>query len=119
VTEAPEYWYQLTAGAAIVVIIAGVFSLVLLGILMAVALELRRGIVALTNKVQSIADRVDSVAKKVDEVTTEVGSRASGIARTVDDIAVTAFEVVERYAPLAIGIAVLFKLRSMFGKKKP
>jgi CII-binding regulator of phage lambda lysogenization HflD len=118
VTEAPEYWWQLTGGAAIVVIVAGLAAVVLLAVLVMLMLELRRSLTAITNRVQTIADRVDSVAKQVEHVTTEVGSRTVGIVRTVDDIAASAFQVVEKYAPIVIAVGAILKLRQMFGKKK-
>lgn len=117
-TEAPEYWWQVTGVAAVMMIIACFAVIGLLSVLIVMLLQLKRSLLEITGRIQTIADRVDSVAKQVEQVTTEVGSRTIGIARTVDDIAFSAFEVVERYAPLAIGVAVLFKLRSLFGKKK-
>ena len=117
-SEVPTYWWQVTAGAAIVVMIASIVMIVV-GCFMVLALvELRRGISSISSRVQTITDRVDSIAKQVEQVTTEVGTRTSGIVRTVDDIAVGAFQVVERYAPLVIGAAAVFKLWSMFKKKK-
>jgi uncharacterized protein YoxC len=118
VSEVPTYWWQVTAGAAIVVIVLSVVMIAVCGFLIMALVELRRGIASITGRVETITNRVDSIAKQVEQVTTEVGSRTSGIVRTVDDIAAGAFNVVERYAPLVIGAAAVFKLWSMFKKKK-
>ena len=117
-TQAPEWWYQLTGLASVAVIVAMFVTIILLFVVIQIALQIKRSILELTSKVQSIAGRVESVAKQVETVTTEVGARTTGIVRTVDDIAGSAFQVVERYAPIAIGAAVLFKLFSLSKKKK-
>jgi hypothetical protein len=118
VSEVPTYWWQVTAGAAIAVLVLCVV-MITIGLVMILALwQVRKGIMAVTERVQTIANRVDSIAKQVEQVTTEVGTRTSGIVRTVDDIAVGAFQIVEKYAPLVIGAAAVLKLFSMFKRKK-
>jgi len=84
---------------------------------MVVLADLRRNINAISSKIQGISDRVDTVAKQVQEVTVEVGSRTTGIVRTVDDIAAGAFDIVEKYAPIVLGLAIVFKLRQLFVRR--
>ncbi|MCH8978592.1 MAG: hypothetical protein IH945_05035 [Armatimonadetes bacterium] len=116
-SELPEFWLEVTAGAAIAVIVASVVAIVLAVYMMIVLADLRRNINAISAKIQGISDRVDTVAKQVQEVTTEVGARTTGIVRTVDDIAAGAFEIVEKYAPIALGLAIIFKLRQLFDRR--
>ena len=113
----PQEWLEVTAGAAIVVMITGAVVVVLAVYMMVVLADLRRNINAVSAKIQGISDRVDTVAKQVQEVTTEVGARTTGIVRTVDDIAAGAFDIIERYAPIALGLAIVFKLRQLFVRR--
>ena len=117
-SEVPSWWLQVTGGAAIAILLLCVAMMVIAVVMVALLLEVKKGIANVSERVQSVASRVDSVAKQVEHVTTEVGTRTTGIMRSVDDIASGAFEVVERYAPVAIGLAVVFKLASMFRKPK-
>lgn len=116
-SELPQWWVEVTGGAAIVIMVAGLLTVALSVYMMVVLADLRRNINAVSSKIQGISDRVDTVAKQVQEVTVEVGSRTTGIVRTVDDIAVGAFEIVEKYAPIALGLAVIFKLRQLFVRR--
>lgn len=115
---APDYWYQLTAGAAIAVILASVAVIALCFFIVMTLADIRRGVKGVTDRVSILTERVDDVAKQVSHVATEVGSRTTGIMRTVDDIAGSAFQVVEKFAPIAIGVAVLFKIKQMFGRSR-
>lgn len=113
----PEYWIQVTAVAAVFVILASLSVIALAFFAILTLADVRRGVRQVTDKVSVITQRVDDVAKQVNHVATEVGARTTGIMKTVDDIAGTAFEVVERFAPIALGVAVLLKLRQMFSRR--
>lgn len=116
-TEAPSWWYQVTGLAAIFLVLACLCTIVVLWYVLMTLIDLRRGIQAVTDRVTTLTERVDSIAKQIQEVTTEVGSRTVGITRMVDDVAVGAFEVIERFAPIVLGAAVLLKLRQLFAKR--
>lgn len=112
----PDWWLQATGVAAIFIILM-CFVVTLAAVYMVIVLaDLKRNVNTISSKIQKLTDRVDGIAKSVQEVTNEVGSRTSGIVRTVDDIAAGAFNVVEKYAPYAIGAAILFKLKQMFDR---
>ncbi len=113
----PEYWIQVTAGAAIAVMLASLAVIALVFYAIGTLSDIRRGVKNITDRVSQLTQRVDDVAKQVSHVATEVGSRTTGMMRMVDDVAGTAIEVVERFAPLAIGVAVLFKIRQLFTKR--
>ncbi len=113
-----EQWRQVTMVAAIFFIIAGFVVTIAACYLIVVLADLRRNVNAISERIKRLTDRVDGIAKTVQEVTTEVGSRTSGIVRTVDDIAGAAFNVVERFAPYVIGAAVLFKLKKLFDSRQ-
>ena len=114
----PEWWVQATGVAAIFIILMCCVVIVTACYLIVVLADLRRNVNAISERIKRLTDRVDGIAKTVQEVTTEVGSRTSGIVRTVDDIAGAAFNVVERFAPYVIGAAVLFKLKRLFDNRQ-
>lgn len=116
-TEMPQYWIQLTAGAAVAVMLASIAVIMLAFYAIGTLSDIRRGVKNVTDRVSTLTQRVDDVAKQVSHVATEVGTRTTGMMRMVDDVAGSAIEVVERFAPIAIGIAVLFKIRQLFSKK--
>ena len=114
----PDWW--LTASGMFFVL-GSVFMIIgtaVACVLVWVLLELRVSINRLTSKVEEISDKVNEVAGTVKDVTTEVSTRASGLTRMVDDAAGGAMDVVERFAPLFIGLAAVFKLyRALFGRR--
>lgn len=75
-----------------------------------ILLDLRKAILALNVRVSELTDKVNQIAANVKDVTDEVGTRARGIVRVVDEHASTAFVLVEKLAPLLVGIGVVTKI---------
>ena len=118
-TPLPEWW--LTASGMFFVLgsVAMVVIVVLLAILTYAILELRKHVKELSVKIDGITDRVESIATTVQHVTTEIGTRATGLTRMIDDNAGTAMTIVERFGPLLVGAATVFKIFMAFkGRKK-
>ncbi|MCH7903220.1 MAG: hypothetical protein IH944_01480 [Armatimonadetes bacterium] len=116
-TELPEWWVQWTGLAAVFVVLASLAVIIGMVVFLLLALGIRREIVQLSGRIQGLVERVDGIAKQVESVTKEVGARTTGIVRTVDDIAAGAFNVIEKYAPILLGIGIILKLTRLFGKK--
>ncbi len=75
-----------------------------------ILLDLRKAILALNVRVGELTDKVNQIAANVKDVTDEVGTRTRGIVRVVDEHASTAFVLVEKLAPLLVGIGVVTKI---------
>ena len=116
-TEFPDWWVQWTGLAAVFVVLASLAVIIGIVVFLLLALGIRREIVELSGRIQGLVERVDGIAKQVESVTKEVGARTTGIVRMVDDIAVGAFDVIEKYAPIALGFGIILKLIKLFGKK--
>ncbi|MCA0360839.1 MAG: hypothetical protein LCH41_07270 [Armatimonadetes bacterium] len=114
----PEWWLT----------VSGVFFFlgsIALGVLMVVSivlvwllLDLRKNIQILTLKVQALTDRADAIAKNVQGVTEEVGVRTKGIARVVDEHASTAFGIIEKLAPLFVGLGLVSRIMSLLRSRR-
>lgn len=74
--------------------------------------DLAKQVRALTGKVSQLTERVQGIASQVDTVTKEVGVRASGLARLVDDSASNAMRVVDFVAPVLILAGAFFRVRA-------
>jgi biopolymer transport protein ExbB/TolQ len=89
----------------VVAAVVGVYALFALS-------DIARQVRALAAKVSQLTDRVQGIAEQVDSVTKEVGVRASGLARLVDDSAASAMRVVDFVAPVLIVAGAFFRVRS-------
>jgi hypothetical protein len=110
----PTWW--LTASGMFFVLgsIAMLVSVVLLAILGYAALELRKGVQELSVKIDTITTKVDDIATNLKHVTTEVSTRTTGMVRMIDDAAGGAMTIVEKFAPVLVGIAAAARIFSAF-----
>lgn len=108
----PEWW--LTASGMFFVLgsAAMIVMVVVLGFMVWALIELRTSVNRLTAKVEEISDKVNSVASTVQTVTTEVGTRANGITKMIDEHTGTAMGLVEKFAPLLVALATTLRLIS-------
>lgn len=113
----PDWWLQSSGFFFIVGGIAAVLLLVLLGVLIYVSLELLTQVKRLAAKVETLTDKVNGIADQVQTITSEVGTRTTGIVKVVDDNASRAFELVEKIAPLLVGIGVVVRLARLLRRK--
>lgn len=116
--ELPEWW--LTASGTFFVLgsAAMIVVVVVLAYLVKVVADLRHAVLGLANRVEKLTDKVDGIAEQVKTVTTEVGTRTTGIVRMVDEMAAPALNVVEKFAPVLMGIAVVGRIISLFTSRK-
>lgn len=106
----PDWWITSSGvffvlGTAVLILMA-VATCVLIYLL----LDLRKQIQGLVGKVNEVADKADAIATNLKDVSQEVGTRARGIVRVVDDHANTAFGIIEKFAPLFLGIGLISKI---------
>ena len=92
--------------------------LILLGVLVQAALSLTRTLKTLSERVDRIGERVENVSKQVQTITETVNVRTQGLARMVDDSADKAFGAVDKFGPVVLGVALIFKLKKMFSKRR-
>lgn len=113
-TPLPEWW--LTASGMFFVLgsVAMVVTVVLLAVLVYAVLELRKSVIVLSVKVDQITDKVNAIASTVQQVTSDVGTRATGITRMIDDAAGGAMDIVEKFAPLLVGVATVARVFMAF-----
>jgi biopolymer transport protein ExbB/TolQ len=76
-----------------------------------VVADLARQVRKLAGKVSDLTDRVQGIAAQVDTVTRDVGVRAGGLARMVDETATGAMRVVDFVAPVLILAGAFFRIR--------
>lgn len=116
--EIPGWWLNASGAFFILGTAAMLAMLVLLGILVQAALSLTKSIKSLTERVERIGERVESVSKQVQTITETVNVRTQGLARMVDDSADKAFNAVDRFGPIVLGVALIFKLKNLFSKRR-
>lgn len=106
----PDWWLT-SSGIFFVVgsVVMGVMVFVSAALIW-LLLDLRRSISSINKRVVDLTDRVQGIATNVSDVTNEVGIRTRGIVRVVDDHAHTALEIVEKFAPLILGITIVTKI---------
>lgn len=114
----PEWW--LTASGAFFVLgsAAMLVMVAVLAYLVKVLADLRHAMLALASRVEQLTTKVDGIAEQVKTVTTEVGVRTTGIVRMVDDIASPALRIVERFAPVFIGVAAVARIFTAFRARR-
>ncbi len=83
-----------------------------------ILLDLRTSMISLNQRIEVIAKRVDHITETVEDVTLDVGSRTKGIVRIVDEHAGTAFSIVEKIAPILVGIGVVGRIISLIKRGK-
>ncbi|MBX3111517.1 MAG: hypothetical protein KF857_05865 [Fimbriimonadaceae bacterium] len=116
--QIPEWW--LTASGAFFVLgsAATLVSVVALAYLIKVLADLRHATLALGARVEKLTEKVDGIAEQVRTVTTEVGARTTGIVRLVDEVAGPAVQIVERFAPLLMGLAAVGKIFAAYRTRR-
>lgn len=83
-----------------------------------VLLDVRDGLRELNTRVIALTERVETITETVQDVTTEVGSRTKGIVRIVDEHAMTALNVVEKVAPVLVGIGIIARVVGLLKGKR-
>lgn len=83
-----------------------------------ILLDVRNNIRNLNNRVETLSNKVEGVVESVQSITTEVGTRTKGIVRVVDEHAGTAFTLIERFAPIMLGIGVIARIVSLAKRGK-
>lgn len=114
----PEWWLTVSGLYFVLASIVMIVTLALLATLIRLTMDLISAVKTMNNRVQSLTDRVEAIAETVQDVTNDVGSRTKGIVKVVDDHALAAFDLVEKYAPLLVGAAIVLKLGSLFGSRR-
>ena len=110
-----------TSAVGIYCIIGSVFFVVLCvvaGYLLVLLADLSRQVKSLSGKVQSLTDRVNTIATNVESVTSDVGVRAKGIVKLVDEQTGSALKVLEYLAPVLILFGAIIKIRRAAGPKR-
>lgn len=115
--QAPEWWFVTTGIFAFFGTLAMVFAIVVTIVTFRILLDIRDNIKALNIRVDRLGTKVEAITDTVKDVTTEVGARTKGITRVIDEHAGTAFNLVEKAAPILVGIAVVARIIS-FAKRK-
>ncbi|MCW5936145.1 MAG: hypothetical protein KIT11_02415 [Fimbriimonadaceae bacterium] len=92
--------------------------LVMVGIVIAHSLTLSKHIKRISAQIEQVTEKGKGIAEKVDSVTTEIGSRATGIARLVDERVEPAMRAVELAAPALFIVAAFIKLRGALSGRK-
>ncbi len=77
-----------------------------------ILLDITRQIRSLTARVSALTEKVQGIAERVDGVTSELGVRASGLARMVDETASSAMRVVDFVAPVLILVGAVSRIRA-------
>lgn len=108
--ELPESWLWISG------LFFGLGSLFMV-IAVALALVTFRLLTDLNRQLQSLAERVERIARRVESLTetaqtvgTDVGVRATGIMRIVDDLAGTAHRRLERLAPWLLLAGAIYRI---------
>jgi len=78
-----------------------------------ILLDLRKMLSGLNKRVTDLTIKADAIATNVKDVTDEVGVRARGITKIVDDHANTAFGIVEKVAPVFIALGIISKIAKL------
>lgn len=89
----------------IVMAVVGAYSLLIL-------LDIARQMRSLTSRVNSLTEKVHGIAERVDGVTSDLGVRASGLAKMVDETASGAMRVVEFVAPVLILFGAVMRIKA-------
>ncbi|MDI9639481.1 hypothetical protein QPK87_18750 [Kamptonema cortianum] len=117
IIAAPDWWFTATgifgvvgSIAMVIMLVVGIASLVIL-------LEIRKSLKSLNARVEGLTNRVEIITANIQDVTNEVGIRARGLVRSVDQHASTAFEIVEKIAPFLVGIGVISRIIAMVKRK--
>lgn len=112
-------WWVNASGVFFILGSGAVIALVILTIvLINVALELNAQIKKLTHKVEILTDKTTAIADQVKDLTQDVSVRTKGIVKVVDDNALTAFSIVERFAPALVAAGVVFRMFKLLGGRK-
>lgn len=93
----------------LVMAVVGAYSLFLLS-------DISRQLRSLTARMNSLTEKVQGIAERVDVVSKDIGVRASGLARLVDDSAANAMRVVDYLAPVLIFVGAVARIR---GRRRP
>lgn len=111
---APEWWFTVTGTFAIFGICVFFAMLVGAWFVVRILLDLRDHLNSLNARVEKLTDKVDAITETVKDVTTEVGSRTKGIVRIVDQHASTGFDMVEKFAPILVGVGIVLRMARLF-----
>ncbi len=108
--DVPNWWINTSGLFFILGSIAMIVMIVLTALLIKVVLDLHKSLQQLSTRVQALTTKVEGIADQVNTVTREVGVRTTGIVRMVDDTAMSAMTIVERFAPILIVIGAVVKI---------
>ena len=113
-------WVSQAVG--IYAILGSIFFVVLIvvaGYMLVLLSDLSKQIRSLTGKVQTLTERVNTIAKNVESVTSDVGVRAKGIVRLVDDHTSNALRILEYVTPILLIFGAVTKIRrSAYGRSR-
>lgn len=117
----PGWWVNASGVFFILGSVAVIALVILTVVLVHVALELNSQIKRLTNKVEILTEKTTAIADQVKDLTQDVSIRTKGIVKMVDDNAITAFGIVEKFAPALVAAGVVFRMFKLLGgrRKKP
>lgn len=116
--QAPDWWFNLTGIFAFVGTVAFFAMTVVAFFVVRLLLDVRDSLRELNTRVNSLTDRVEAITETVQDVTTEVGSRTKGIVRIVDEHAMTALDLVEKVAPVLVGIGIIARVVGLLRGKR-
>lgn len=105
-------WVSQAVG--IYAILGSIFFVVLIivaGYMLVLLADLSRQLKALTGKIQTLTERVHNIAANVENVTNDVGVRAKGIVRLVDDQTSNALKILEYVTPILLIFGAVSKIR--------
>lgn len=114
----PDWWLTASGVFFILGSVAMLVTVVLLAVLGYAALELRTGVQELSKKIDAITTKVDDIATNLKHVTSEVSTRTTGMVRMIDDAAGGAMTIVEKFAPVLVGVAAVGRIFMQFGRRR-
>lgn len=114
----PGWWLTASGVFFVLASVAMLVTVVLLAILGYAALEMRTGVKELSVKIDAITTKVDDIATNLKHVTGEVSTRTNGIVRMIDDAAGGAMTIVEKFAPVLVGVAAVGRIFMQFRRRR-
>lgn len=116
--QAPSWWFTMTGTFAVLGSLAFIAIMISTVVIIRILLDVRTSMLSLNQKLEVIAKRVDHITETVEDITMDVGTRTKGIVKVVDDHAATAFGIVEKVAPILVGIGVIGRIVALIKKGK-
>ncbi len=112
----PEWWINSSGFFFIIATIAVLLQIVMLAVLIWVLLDLSKQLRRITARVEELTDKVNAITDQVKDVTNQVSKRTTGIMSVVDSNATKAFDLIEKAAPLFIGLGLVVRIAQLFKK---